>query len=376
MATTVSRIIAVHSFVACLLSACPVHADDFMLKNGMTDWTDPYSYTNNAIPTASDRIFTEDGATNALLPSDAKYADSLAKINEVVQVQLGKNATLVIEVESGKTNTVTGRIGCTSQAYPPTLVKRGGGTLLQEPTETATYYFSRWRIEAGTLGAPWAVDTTVSSRNIYSYGIELLQGATLILPYRQTFQVEGPFTGAGSVVTLNPDGHNARCSLLYLKGGPGEFSGSIGTNVYVYVREGIVDFTGTANRYNGGLVVSGFKDDDTGKGVLGFAKFGDSGSDPSSLGLRGMISLGELYANTTPLSGAFRYLGTNAESVTAKNLSFGYTQDAPATFDAGAYGGLSFGKDVSWSVSEAHNQRFCLTGSNTVECSFAGKFVE
>jgi autotransporter-associated beta strand protein len=189
--------------------------------------------------------------------------------------------------------------------------------------------------------------------------------------------VEGPFTGAGSVVTLNPDRHNARCSLLYLKGGPGEFSGSIGTNVYVYVREGIVDFTGTANRYNGGLVVSGFKDDDTGKGVLGFAKFGDSGSDPSSLGLRGTVTLGEAYGlESTPLSGAFRYLGTTGESVTGKYINFGYTQDAPATFDAGAHGGLSFGSGVQWAVSEAHNQRFCLTGSNTVECAFAGKFVE
>ena len=363
----------------CASALLCVRAGDFMLRNGMTDWTDPASYTNNAVPTASDRIFTEEGATNELLPSNPKYADSLAKISEVVQVQLGRHATLVIEVESGKTNTITGRIGCIGGANAsnaPTLVKKGGGTLLQEPSEEAVYYFSRWRVEAGTLGAPWAVNTAVSSRNIYSYGIELLQNAKLVLPHRQTFQVEGPLSGEGSIVTLNPNSHNNFCSLLYLKGGPGEFSGSISTNIYIYVREGIVDFTGTSNMYNGGLVVSGFKDDGTGKGVLGFAKFGASSSDQSSLGLRGTVSLGELYANTTPLSGAFRYLGTTGESVTGKYISFGYTKDAPATLDAGAYGGLSFGSGVSWTVSEAHNQRFCLTGSNTVECAFAGKFVE
>ena len=92
--------------------------------------------------------------------------------------------------------------------------------------------------------------------------------------------------------------------------------------------------------------------------------------------LRGTVTLGELYANTTPLAGAVRYLGTTGENITGKNINFGYTKDAPATFDAGAHGGLSFGANVAWTVSEAHNQRFCLTGSNTVECSFTGKFVE
>lgn len=282
--------------------ACAV-ANDFTLKNGATDWTSPASYVDNPknlVPSSSDRIFTEEGATNELLPSDAKYADSLAKINEVVQVQLGKHAMLVIAVADGNTNTITGRIGCIGSAGvndAPVLVKKGGGTLLQEPSEKATYYFSRWQVEAGTLGAPWATSPNVQSYNIYCYGIDLGSNTSLILPYKQNFQVLGPLSGAGSIVTLNPDAHNDRCSPLYLKGGPGEFSGSIGTNIYVYVREGAENFSGTANRYNGGLVVSGFKDDGTDKGVLGFTKFGASASDPSSLGLRGTVTLGELYAS-------------------------------------------------------------------------------
>lgn len=375
METTIEKLVAI---AVCASALFCVQAAEFMLKNGMTDWTDSASYTNNAVPTASDRIFTEEGATNELLPSDPKYADSLAKISEVLQVQLGRHATLVIEVESGKTNTITGRIGCIGGANvndAPVLVKKGGGTLLQEPSEKATYYFSRWQVEAGTLGAPWATSSNVQAYNIYSYGIDLWTDASLILPYKQNFQVLGPLTGAGDIYTLNPLAGNSS-SPFYLKGGPGTFAGTIGTNINVIAREAILDFTGTANRYNGGLTVSGFKDDGTDKGVLGFVKFGASSSDPSSLGLRGTVSLGELYANTTPLSGAFRYLGTTGESVTGKYISFGCTKDAPATFDAGAYGGLSFGSGVSWTVSEAHNQRFCLTGSNTVECSFAGKFVE
>ncbi len=375
METTIEKLVAI---AVCASALFCVQAAEFMLKNGMTDWTDSASYTNNAVPTASDRIFTEEGATNELLPSDPKYADSLAKISEVVQVQLGRHATLVIEVENGKTNTITGRIGCIGGANvndAPVLVKKGGGTLLQEPSEKATYYFSRWQVEAGTLGAPWATSSNVQAYNIYSYGIDLWTDASLILPYKQNFQVLGPLTGAGDIYTLNPLAGNSS-SPFYLKGGPGTFAGTIGTNINVIAREAILDFTGTANRYNGGLTVSGFKDDGTDKGVLGFVKFGASSSDPSSLGLRGTVSLGELYANTTPLSGAFRYLGTTGESVTGKYISFGCTKDAPATFDAGAYGGLSFGSGVSWTVSEAHNQRFCLTGSNTVECSFAGKFVE
>ena len=352
-----------------------VNADVFMLKNGKTDWTDPASYTNNAVPTATDRIFTETGATNELLPSNPKYVESFAMLNSVVQIQLGVGATLVIEVASGVTNTVTGRIGCATvnPADAATLVKQGDGTLLQEPGEKATYYFSKWRVEGGTLGAPWAVATSVAAFNIYSYGIHLEPNTSLILPYKQNFQNLGPLTGSGSIYTLNTMRGD---SVIYQKGGPCNFSGTIGANIFVYFREATGAFTGTANRYDGGLVVSGFKDDGTDKGVLGFMKFGVSSSDPSSLGLRGTVSLGELYANTTPLSGAFRYLGTTGESVTGKHVLFGYTQDAPATFDAGAYGGLSFGSGVSWSVSEAHNQRLCLTGSNSVECTFAGTFVE
>ena len=366
------------TLAACVLVCCSAYATDFTLLNGKTDWTDPSSYkdnANNALPGALDRIFTEDGATNELSPSDSKYADSLAKINEVVQVQLGKHATLVIEVAAGVTNTITGRVGCASGSDAPTLIKRGGGTLLQEPSEVATYYFSRWQVEAGTLGAPWATSPSVAANNIYCYGIDLGANTELILPYKQNFQVLGPLTGSGAIYTLNPISQNTLCSPLYLKGGPGAFAGTIGTNIYVHVREAILDFTGTANRYNGGLDVSGFKDDGTDKGVLGFVKFGATASDPSSLGLRGTVTLGEYY-NNAPMSGAFRYLGTTGESVTSKYINFGYTQDAPATFDAGAYGGLSFDSGVQWSVSEAHNQRFCLTGSNTVECTFAGKFVE
>ena len=366
---------------ACFMVAVLAYAADFTILNGKTDWTDPASYKDNAanaLPTSADRIFTEEGATNEIRPSHPKYAQSLEMINRVVQVQMGDRSTLVIEVADNVTNTITGRIGCksTSVSKAPTLVKQGGGTLLQEPSVNATYYFARWKVEEGTLGAPWAFDSTVSKVNIFSYGIDLAEKTSLILSYKQNFQLLGPLSGSGEIYTLNPSAKSSESSPFYLIGGPGTFSGTIGTNINVTVREAVLDFAGTANRYNGGLTVSGFKDDGSGKGVLGFSKFGDSASDPSSLGLRGTVSLGELYANTTPLSGAFRYLGTAGESITAKNINFGYTLDAPATFDAGAHGGLEFSPDVMWSVSEAHNQRLCLTGSNTVECTFAGKFSE
>ena len=239
----------------CAMAACIAHAADFTLLDGKTDWTDPASYkdnSNNAVPGASDRIFTQDNAVNQLLAADGKYASSLAKINEVVQVQLGKRATLVIEVAAGVTNTITGRIGCVSGSDAPTLIKRGGGTLLQEPSAVANYYFARWQIEAGTLGAPWATSPSVAANNIYCYGIDLGANTELILPYKQNFQVLGPLTGSGAIYTLNPNSQNTLCSPLYLKGGPGAFAGAIGMNIYVHVRDAILDFTGTANRYNGG----------------------------------------------------------------------------------------------------------------------------
>ena len=33
------------------------NAADFLLLNGKTDWSDRNSYTNNAVPTANDRIW-------------------------------------------------------------------------------------------------------------------------------------------------------------------------------------------------------------------------------------------------------------------------------------------------------------------------------
>ena len=364
------------------------NADVFMLKNGKTDWTDPASYTNNAVPTAaSDRIHTEAGATNELRPSNPKYSESIDVINFVNQVEIGGNATLVIEVASGVTNTIIGRIGCASYyGAIGTLVKQGEGTLLQEPRTSLwdnsnyTYYYSAWRVEAGSLGAPWSQNGNAGTANAFSYGIDLASGTTLIASYIANLQVVGPLAGAGSIVSLNPATGG---SHLYYNdkdkraaSGLCEFSGTIGDTIALCVRERALDLVSDVNTYSGGLVVSGFKDNGTGKGVLGFTKFGGSSSDASTLGLLDSVSLGELYANTTALSGALRYLGTTGESVSGKNIRFGYTQDAPATFDAGAYGGLSFGSGVSWTVSEAHNQRFCLTGSNTVESTFAGKFVE
>ena len=75
MARSIVRIVS-----ACALAACSAHAADFTLLNGKTDWTDPNSYkdnANSAVPGSSDRIFTEDNATNELRPSGEKYAASL-----------------------------------------------------------------------------------------------------------------------------------------------------------------------------------------------------------------------------------------------------------------------------------------------------------
>lgn len=358
-------------------SAFSASAADFLLLNGKSDWSHPDSYSNKAVPGSEDRIFTEDGAINELLASDAKYAESLDVINRVVQVQLGDKSSLVIEVPDNVTNTITGRIGSRTihVSKAPVLIKKGGGVLLQEPSVKAVYYFAKWKVEAGTLGAPWAVDSTTGAGNIFCYGIDLAENTALILSYKQNLQILGPLEGSGEIYTLNPRA-GGNSSPFYLKGGPGDFAGTIGTNINLVAREASLGFTGTANRYNGGLTVSGFKDDGSNKGVLGFVKFGNNASDPSSLGLRGTVTLGELYADTTPLAGAFCYLGATGERVTGKNINFGYTLDAPATFDAGAHGGLDFQKEVAWTVLDKHNQRLCLTGSNTVECSFAGKIVE
>lgn len=352
--------------------ALSAFATDFMLKNGMTDWTDGASYTNGTVPTAkTDRIFTEQGATNRLKVANAKYGASFDILNTVGQVQLGLNSFLEIEVALGDTKTITGRVGNIGSATWKTcgtLIKTGAGTLLQEPVEKGQYWFAAWRVEAGTLGGPCSKDNSAGNQNFYSFGLDLAAGTHFINSYSALLQFVGPVTGSGDISTVNPARQG---SAIYLKGPLGDFAGEIGANLTVHARASGANLTGVANKFDGNLVVGGFKDDGTIIGSLGFVKFGSSASDDSSLGHRGTISLGETYSNNR-LSGALRYLGTTGETIASKGMLIGYTDDAPATFDAGAYGGLSFGSGVSWTIAENRNQRLCLTGSNQVECVFAG----
>ena len=361
-------------------AAVSASADVYMLKNGMTDWKDAASYTNNAAPTAStDVIVTEANATNRILVANAGYDGAFEMINLVSSVELGRKAVLEIEVAPNDTRTLTGQVvpGSSNQsvANAGTLVKLGAGTLLQEAVNRPSIiYYATWQVKAGTLGGPWSQNDDGKGKNIYSFGLQIAEGARFLTSYSGYLQLQGPLTGSGSIETLNKV---AKGSALYLMGGPGEYAGFIGTNMIIRLRSGQADFTGTANKFDGGPIISGFLDDGKGAGVLGFKKFGTDQFDDSSFGNRSSIDLGAFYSSK-PYAGAIRYLGTVPETILNKNINIDATANAPATIDAGAFGGLTFGPKVVWQMPnstsgvEPTNQRLCLAGSNTTECVFSG----
>jgi len=367
-------------FAMGIAAAFSASADIYMLKDGMTDWKSAGSYTNNAIPTLStDVIVTEANATNRILTASARYADAFEMINLVSKVELGRKAVLEIEVAQNDTKTLTGQIvpgsSNLSLANSGTLIKTGPGLLLQESTDRpSTVYYAKWDVRSGTLGGPWSQNDDGKGKNVYNFGLTIAAGARFLNSYSSFLQIQGPLTGAGSIETL----HKARqASVLYLLGGPGEYSGFIGTNMTIRVRSGRVDFTGTTSKFDGNLIVSGFLDDGKDAGVAGFMKFGSDQADDSSFGNRSSLDLGTFY-NTKPYAGAIRYLGTVPETIGSKAINIDATVDAPATIDAGAFGGLTFGPSVYWKMKNDFsgtvpaNQRLCLTGSNVTACVFSG----
>lgn len=348
----------------------------YVLKDGATDWGDPASYVNNAVPTLpSDVITTEANATNVIRSDDPAYQTAFDKINLVDHVEIGDWAHLEIEVAAGVEKTITGRIlawrdGSGIIRSTSVLDKTGAGTLYQEPQNREdAQYFPLWNVHDGALGAPWAKGQVDDSRlNLYAQGgLHVAAGARFLASFCDYLQVMGPLTGEGLIETLNP---NAKGSYLYVMGGPGDFSGTIGTNFIVRIRGGQVNLLSSANEFDGGLIIG---NGNGRQGIVGFSTFGSSGSVASSLGRRPTISLGS-YDVT---AGTLCFLGSVPETIESKSILVQRSIDSPATIDAGAFGGLVFGPNVKWQIAtgEDANQRICLSGSNTMACVFGGSLL-
>jgi len=77
----------------------------FMIRDGVTDWTSPQSYTNNAVPGAGDFVLIPANAT-VRLSDAAADADSVALANALMRI-IPVNTNSVLEIDVADTLALT-----------------------------------------------------------------------------------------------------------------------------------------------------------------------------------------------------------------------------------------------------------------------------
>ena len=145
---------------------------------------------------------------------------------------------------------------------------------------------------------------------------------------------------------------------------PTVFSGVL-SGYALFSPAGHTYYTGTDSTI-GGSLFQPFNYKGTGDcGIIGFMTFAGSADSPSSLGR------GNIWAK----NGSFYmlYLGNTGETI-SRSVMLQNTVAAPATFDAGAYGGLVFTGKFEPRDIVYKQQRLELTGSNTVVSVLSNEF--
>ena len=242
------------------VAAVPVVWGDVVtnqVKNGVSDWTLPASYSNNRVPQANDVVEIPDGYTVTV-----NTAASLAVVSRLWQVRpMGETSTIVFDFASGEvTNNSAITHGVAS--YLGKIVKRGAGKVLftvhnrvgstlqggTDFLDDDSYRTAAIDVEDGWLVMPQAV-----SRHQFNYGrLNVAEGAVFGLP---TYDTAHPGAATACYCTFTVlEGYgtvtNAASSIMQLRPRSGDFYGRIVGKGSLYV-SGWVNLWGTENTFNG-----------------------------------------------------------------------------------------------------------------------------
>lgn len=338
------------------------------INDGVSDWTQPASYSNNRVPQENDVVEIPDGCTVTV-----NSASSLAVVSRLWQLRpMGKTSTVIFDFASGEvTNNSAITYGETGSFGK--IVKRGAGKvvftahnrmglLLEGGTDYRddyTYWTGSIDVESG-----WLIMPQMVKRHQFHYGhVTVAEGAVFEVPSIDTanpgaspscYCIFFELAGHGTIT-------NAAAAIMQLRPQSGDFYGKIIGKGSLYV-SGCINLWGTENSFNGDVKPA---NNSTGRasaaGTVGVASFG-TGGGKSSIGTQS-------YQYIDATGGGFVYLG-NGET-TSKSYGISAASAKGGMFiDGGQHGNLQFtGKITILESGDQYRQVLYLDGTNDVgEC--------
>ncbi len=238
------------------------------------------------------------------------------------------------------------------------IVKKGAGLLELTSRANAYAYATDMEVIEGTLSAK---SSAATSGNSWYGNVAVSNGASFFTrtagrTWIQRLYGDGTVTNSGATQINVSGGTSANPVELT------PWMSKLG-----YYSCGRVMIRRTDNTFGSFAVYSGTPNPTDGSGTTGFYAIGKKGQR-SSIGTAETIG-------TAENGGTLLYLGDGNETETDKNFSQSYATWGPATFDAGAYGGLTFTGEWRYGGSAGKQQgmaRLIFAGSNTHECVIAG----
>lgn len=377
------------SGVAVLCATLSFGVDYFTIKTGTTDWTDPMNYEEGIAPEKGKGhiVRIPKGATVYLDDSEKHSAswDLAASLGRIVP--MSTNSCIEITVEGDRELTVPISFyqysGSNFDYNHGPVVKKGAGILslnsqkVMPNSSTTGDCYAHYSVEEGTL--------KLQQKNTVGKALlgvlEVAEGAELCLP-------TGPALGivTNSIMGLQGKGVVRACASSVTRV---SFNGRRSRENPVCVFEGDllgvaqVEFladcqglTGVRNDFPSFVVPA------NSAAVIGFGStMGASTDDVGCLGTFASNQFGS-YVNKD-MQTTFLYLGETQSDV-FRNFYVSPTGKggkSVLTFDGGAYGGVSLGKDVAAAsgmgqIERVYSTKYsavvCLTGNHANECMLVG----
>ena len=363
------------------ISSQLIAANTFTLRNGVTDWTLPGSYVENAKPTENAIVHLPANCTVTLDSADSEswtLAESFERI-----IPADSTSRLVVNVSSGEASLTvpfsSTNVSGSEDHVKGVLEKTGEGNLIIGGAEGRYYssaanstterydYYTALLVSSGTLTLPQNVTTGGSHR----YGkVTIAESATLMN------------------LTVHPDLSKSIWPSVYFRGlsGSGTLTSASGRPVQVdgtSVFEGRL--SGVLNLYvNGRITLLGTESDTTGVvtmrlnyenfladaapgGILYVSRLGMAGQ-PSSIGAANTIEAGEF-------GGGFVYTGSGETCDKNFYMTDSWDLQSPSFINGGPYGGLEWTgawKQSDYNDKATRSRRLMIMGTNRNECVMSG----
>ena len=361
VATVILSASMMSASIVCLGASCRVLSD---AEGGTGDWSQASRWKDGQVPNQGDDI----NIYSSITATDVDMA--ILQRGKYI-VTRGAAVTLTIDIASDYT--VSGEIDGTG-----VCVKRGTGSLT---LDKMNHQVSKGiTVESGNLelnGSCKAALLSVqggtvffNSGNVRVTTLDIRSPSVAYLPETGNLTIGG-LTGDGSLLR-RPEATAGYQQVIFVGASDSRsfaFSGTVSPTIAL-TSSG--EDGRKCNQYLLKAEGESTKDVRFKDGVLGVTKFGNNGS-------AGSFGSGTVYMQCNGLSSAptFLYLGTTAETTT-RRFVFTSNPQGEMTFDAGAFGGVTFSGDFGKDgMSDNFMMRMALTGSNTVNaCQITGKFDE